>query len=355
HSTVITSGLQIQIGCQTDNNLSVKANEYIRAPQVTLSLPITKETIKLFTLWGGLVYIILPKGAKLGQFSVTVHGVQKAPYFQKGKTSLSDWRDTIRHYPAPWAELAADNVILSVPTENILSLDNPEELLQFWDEALAKVAELAAIPGHPHPERIVLDVQIPGGSMHSGYPIVMTHADMNTLLDLKKIKDFGTWGIIHELGHNQQKSGWNWEGTNESSNNLWSVYVHEKVVKVSWETAHRQLNPSRREQRIKDYLKDGANIKEWKLFVALETYLQLQEAFGWKPFIELFGDYQKIKYENTDEYKRNLWVELFSQKVKKNLVPFFKMWGFPITAATSDKLSALPEWKENPMKKYVEK
>ncbi|XP_018419909.1 PREDICTED: TRPM8 channel-associated factor homolog [Nanorana parkeri] len=80
---------------------------------------------------------------------------------------------------------------------------------------------------------------------------------------------------------------------------------------------------------------------------------KLQEGFGWDPFKRLFADYQTMSnVSNNKTDKMNLWAEKFSQAVNKNLAPFFKSWGWPIDQ-TSEKLSALPTWEEDPMKKYT--
>ncbi|KAJ1121167.1 hypothetical protein NDU88_009292 [Pleurodeles waltl] len=130
--------------------------------------------------------------------------------------------------------------------------------------------------------------------------------------------------------------------------------MSEKVLGVPRSKAHESLHPEIRKEAIKKYIKNGAKLEDWTVFTALETYLQLQECFGWEPFIQLFSDYQKItNIVNENTYKMNLWAELFSKQVKTNLVPFFKMWGWPIEDSTTKKLSSLPEWKENPMKNFV--
>lgn len=100
----------------------------------------------------------------------------------------------------------------------------------------------------------------------------------------------------------------------------------------------------------------------WEVtFVSLVTLhsawsfsFQLQEAFGWDPFIQLFADYQVItKYPSDNAGKMNLWMKKFSEIVQKNLVPFFKAWGWPIQEEVTNSLASLPEWEENPMKEYV--
>lgn len=81
-----------------------------------------------------------------------------------GETSIQDWQDTIRHYPAPWAELETENIILTLPSDSIRSHDGLGFLLQTWDQMMRAIAHLAAIPPiFPRPERIVADVQISAG------------------------------------------------------------------------------------------------------------------------------------------------------------------------------------------------
>ncbi|XP_075440074.1 TRPM8 channel-associated factor homolog [Ascaphus truei] len=352
-ASVTSAGLQVQIGCHTDN--LIECNPVCRPPVVTQKLHVTKEKLTVSSLLGGLIYIYLPPKAKLGKFNVKIESAKRAPFYQKGKTEVSEWLKTIRHYPAPWAEFAAENIILTVPSDVASSVEDPEDLLRFWDDIMAAVAELAAIPNVSRPERIVADVQIAFGFMHSGYPIMINTTSAPSFVNLKKMKTEGFWGAIHELGHNQEKEAWMFRPhTNEAINNLWSVYVHEKLCNIPRHTAHHQLQPEKRKERIKTYVKEGAKLEKWAVFTALETYLQLQEGFGWEPFIQLFSDYQTTKMRsNENPYKMNMWAEKFSLQVKKNLVPFFKMWGWPIKDEVSQKLSTLPEWEGNPMKQYV--
>uniref|UniRef100_A0A8C8S764 Peptidase M60 domain-containing protein n=1 Tax=Pelusios castaneus TaxID=367368 RepID=A0A8C8S764_9SAUR len=351
-STVTGAGLQVQIGCHTDD-LS-KAEQLKRPPVVIHRSYIKDQKMSVSSLWGGLIYIIVPKGSQLGAVSITIEGAMQAPFFQLGKTSKSQWLTSIRHYPAPWAELAAKNIILTVSADSIRPIEDPEPLLLLWEQIMAAVAELAATPAKfSRPERIVADVQISAGWMHSGYPI-MCHLDsVKELVNVKHIQASGVWGPVHELGHNQQRAGWEFPShTTEATCNLWSVYVHEKVLKIPREIAHKDLQMENRKKRVSDYLDKGAQLKDWNVWTALETYLQLQESFGWEPFIQLFYEYQTMSNIPTDNpSKMNLWAKKFSRQVKKNLAPFFMAWGWPIKAGASTKLASLPNWDKNPMKK----
>ncbi|XP_078514936.1 TRPM8 channel-associated factor homolog [Lissotriton helveticus] len=352
-SSAIGAKLKVQIGCQSDNLCGKE--ELFRPPVVIKVFEVKREKMTISNLWGGLIYILVPAGCQLGKLPVTVKKAVRAPFYKHGETTDSAWLDTIRHYPAPWAEFATDNIILTVPTEFAQVVEKPNALMSLWDRMMAAVAELAALPmPFSRPERIVTDVQISAGWMHAGYPI-MAHTDSAKGLLSVELITASNWGPLHELGHNQQ--GWNWNvspNTTEATCNLWSVYVSEKVLGVQRSKAHGALRPETREQRIKDYIKKGARLEDWHVWMALEPYLQLQECFGWAPFIQLFSEYQKLtSIKNENPSKMNLWAEKFSNQVKKNLAPFFKMWGWPIKDSISAKLSSLPEWEENPMKKFV--
>ena len=83
------------------------------------------------------------------------------------------------------------------------------------------------------------------------------------------------------------------------------------------------------------------------LFLHYILLHQLQEGFGWDPFIHLFSDYQKMSTIPKDNpSKMNLWARKFSQQVNKNLAPFFTAWGWPIKKELSVELSSLPSWEQ---------
>nr|XP_015203556.1 PREDICTED: TRPM8 channel-associated factor homolog [Lepisosteus oculatus] len=353
-SAVVGKGWQVQVGCHTDD-LS-RLNELKRAPVVTCRFSITAERVPVSSLWGGLLYVIVPRGSQLGQVEITVEDAVMAPFFRLGESSVSQWRSSARHCPAPWAELEADSVILTVPSDSVCSLDDPTPLLSLWNRITKGVAKLAATaPRFPRQERIVADVQISAGWMHSGYPIMIHLKSVKEIADLQHMKEAGMWGPIHEMGHNQQRELWDIRPhTTEATCNLWSVYIHEEVLGIPRHKAHEELRPHTRKNRIKDYVRKGATLEHWHVWTALETYLQLQEGFGWKPYMQLFSDYQEMSGTGLDNKgKMNLWAERFSLQVKRNLAPFFRAWGWPIEEPLAAKLAALPAWEENPMSSYA--
>ncbi|XP_033620374.1 TRPM8 channel-associated factor 2 isoform X2 [Fukomys damarensis] len=217
-----SAGLKIQIGCHTDDLTT--ATKLSRAPMVTHQCCMDRMQQSVSCLWGGLLYIIVPKGSRLGPVPVTIRRAVSAPYYKLGKTSREEWRSCVEGNPAPWGELATDSIILTVPTTDLKTLMDPALLLHLWDEMMQAIARLAAQPFPFHrPERIVADVQISAGWMHAGYPIMCHLESAQELISEAGMKSRGLWGPIHELGHNQQRHGWEFPPhTTEATCNLCS-------------------------------------------------------------------------------------------------------------------------------------
>ncbi|KAJ0004063.1 hypothetical protein NQD34_010277 [Periophthalmus magnuspinnatus] len=351
---MVNKGWKVQISCQTDT-LDPKEDLY-RAPVVSERFLVLSQAMQVHNFWGGLIYLIAPSNTKLTGVDVIIHEAVLAPYYKSGETSLSDWLQ-LRNSSSPWAELEFENIILTVPSDVVRSMDRPDEIASLWDRIMRAIADLAVIPPKfKRKERFVCDVQISAGLLHAGYPVMAHTPKAAVVTSLSEIKKEGLWGPIHELGHNQQR--WQWEfrpHTTEATCNLWSVYVQETVLGISKDMYQAELTQEYRNGIIVKYVNDGRKLDNWNTWVALETYLQLQEKFGWEPFKKVFAAYHTmdeatIPSDNTG--KMNLYTVTFSQVVGMDLTGFLKSWGWPIEGDTEQKLSKLPAWTDHPMVKY---
>ncbi|WP_165073242.1 M60 family metallopeptidase [Paludisphaera rhizosphaerae] len=340
--------LAVQVGCHTDGLWDLKKWE--RLPEVARRFPIDGSKTEVASALGGLVYIDVPQNAPKEKVELTVEGAVEAPLFRLGETTAVDWK-TIRQRPAPWAELAGNNVIFTVPAELARRVDDPAPLMTFWDEVVAMQDALAVSPPRRSPERIVCDRQISAGYMHSGYPI-MTPIDGSAeqAMDLAKLRAEGSWGHFHELGHNHQKPEWTFNGTGEVTNNVLAVYVFDRLLKLPYDSGHPAIRDrAKRAEKIRDHIAKGAPFDKWKddPFLALSMYLQLFEGFGWEPFERVFAEYAKLprgERPRNDDAKRDQWLVRFSRAVGKNLGPFFQAWGVPTSQSARDSIKDLPAW-----------
>lgn len=340
-------GLSARIGCHTDGLWG--KGEWKRFPEITRSAPLKSAETNVANPFGGLVYIDVPGECELGEIEVQVAGAVETPHYVYGRSTLAEWRDTIRQRPGPWAELEAPSIILTVPSHEIRELDDPEALMAFWQLALDCDADLAGIPRErERPERIVADVQISAGYMHSGYP-VMTWLDAPALaVNLEKLTTGGSWGHFHELGHNHQSGHWTFGGTGEVTCNLFSVYVHEVAARLPTR-GHPALTPENVEKMQAEHFEAGAPFDKWQgsPFLALTMYMQIRDAFGWQPFCNVHRGYREDAEDalpKNDDEKRDQYMVRMSREVGRNLGPFFDKWGVPVSQAAKDSIAELPAW-----------
>jgi hypothetical protein len=346
--TTDAPGLHVRIGAHSDRLWHL--DDWKRAPEIDLSLPLKTGGMEIASAFGGPIYIDVQSGSQKTS-KVTISAAIEAPRFVLGKTSLEEWRLS-RHAVAPWAELETDKVILTVPSEHIRTLDNPIRLMEYWNRVADACADLATIPRErKSPERYVADVQISAGYMHAGYPI-MTHLDAAPrMVDIAFLTDTvkgGDWGLFHEIGHNHQHPDWTFDGTGEVTVNLFTLYIIETVVgrvpgyKVRW--TDDELFEIFRKHRA-----TGASFDKWKSdpFLALAMYVQLQKSFGWDAFKKVFAEYRDLPQNErpkNDAEKRDQWMVRFSRTVGKDLGPFFQAWGVPVSATARNSIKGLPVW-----------
>lgn len=341
---------KIRIGAHSDTLWHLQ--KWVRYPEITLERTIVSAETRIANPFGGMIYIVVPSGigaAGLGKIDFEISGAVAAPYFVKDITSLDDWKK-IRNNPAPWAELQGNDVIVTVPSNVIRNLDDPQALLDTWDNILRLEAELASGPYYrPRPERILCDREISAGYMHSGYP-VMTHMDVDrVLVDNERLRSKGDWGFFHEFGHNHQSSLWTFEGSGEVTVNYFTLYIMEKLCGLAPEQTRNELSKESRLSLLSQYFANGTNFEDWKAnpFLALNMTVQLRNEFGWEPFIRAISEYRNASVEelpHNDLEKRDQWLIRLSRNTGKNLGPFFEKWGVPTSQEARDAVKDLPVW-----------
>lgn len=336
-------------------------DKWERYPDLQRSVEIAGPETKISSALGGLVTIRVPRGASLGPVEILISGGVEAPLFVAGKSDLRAWRDHFRKAPAPWAELASDRIILALPSRYIRDLDDPDKVLEAWDGIIEKAAELCGGVDRNlyRAERIVFDRQTSAGYMHSSYPVAAPQdKSAEQAVDARSLREEGNWGFFHEYGHNHQHDLWALPGTGETTCNLWSVYLFEEWVGKPREEGHDAIRPLDRKQRMNAYFEGGRNFEEdWNVWTALETYLQVQEKFGWEPFRKVFAEYNTLpesEWPKTQQEKNDQWVLRLSRACGRNLAPFWRTWNVPLSGSVFTDLADLPAWENHPVAKWAE-
>ncbi len=348
-------GLHVLVGAHSDSIW--KKDKWTRHPRITRSWPLDKAVTKAGNVFGGIVYIAVPYQAKIGPVQVTVTGAVEAPLYVHGKTTVAQWKATIRDRPAPWAELAGKSMILTMPSEYIRKLDNPDEVAALWDEVMDQSAILANIPkDRPRAERATYDRQISAGALHSGYPIMGHLNHGKGALEIAKIKASGNWGMFHEIGHNHQWRDTVIPKTTEVTVNLWSVHTCEKVTAKKDGSCSGNTEPAKAKKLVEDWVAKGAKYSDWGFWNALQMYLQIRKAFGWEVYTKVFQIYYDLPAAETpknDQQRIDQWVVRLSKVCNKNLGPFFQSWALPVSQKALDSIKSLPAWFEDPMRVHL--
>lgn len=338
------AGLWLRIGAHTDTLWHL--DQWRRMPEVSLRVPLVSAKGSAASAFGGIIYVDVPENCRLPTVELKVSGGVEMPHFVLGRTTNEEWK-RLRGKPGPWAELSSRKIAVTVPSAVVRELEDPAELMRFWDSVADAAADLATIPRERRrPERYVADLQISAGYMHSGYPI-MTHLDAAPDMVAVSRLRAGTWGLYHELGHNHQSDDWTFDGTGEVTVNLFTMYILEKACGKEWIRGHDGM--SNRAPRIARFVERGRSFDEWKSdpFLALQMYAQLVEAFGWETYRKVFAEYRGLPASDrpkNDDQKRDQWMERFSRAAGKNLGPFFDAWGVPVSRAAKERIADLPAW-----------
>ncbi|WP_395732955.1 M60 family metallopeptidase [Prosthecobacter sp.] len=340
-------GYAVRIGCHSDTLYHL--DKWERAPDITRSVPLATATTKTASAFGGLIYIEVPGRAKEEEaFTVAIQNAVPAPLFVLGQDDDAKWAE-IKKRPAPWAELACDKLILSCPTEVARTINNPTQLMEFWklvveaqDDVTNQTAE------RKRPDRIVADVQISAGYMHSGYPIMIPTSAAPEMTTFGKLK-FPGWGFYHEIGHNHQRGDFTFDGTGEVTNNVIGMYCYDAVLKKDWLIGHGAISEEARKEHIQKIKKASNKWQVWKSepFTALTTYIQLVQEFGWeswRKYLYSFDDPQFGPAPKGDDERRDQFLVRYSKIANKNLGPFFEAWGIPVSSAAKAEVSKLDPW-----------
>ena len=361
-ASVLNQGLALRIGAHTD--ILWDLEEWSRMPNITLQKPIASPETRAASAFGGSIYIVVPQGTKAGDFDITISNAVRAPHYVHGKTSLGEWRTSIRDLPAPWAEIESGKIILTVPSRFVRTLDDPAALMDIWDRISDLESELAAIPpSRTRAERLLPDVQIAYGIQHAGYPVMMYLTKAHTLLSTRDLlsgsaeeglHNRSMWGLPHELGHQVQSSLWSFEGALEPTANLFALYVMEKLCHIPV-ASNRMGSPEFRAAELARYNEAKRSFDVWKQdrWIATAYYVQLQQAFGWEAFRNVFAEYAALPIDQqpkSDAEKRDQWLIRFSRQVHRNLGPFFQAWAIPTSESARKSISDLPAWMPEELK-----
>lgn len=117
--------------------------------------------------------------------------------------------------------------------------------------------------------------------------------------------------------------------------------------------SHSAMSTENMERRMRKYFGGNGTFDDWKSdpFLALITYYQLIEGFGWDTFYKVFAEYRTLdnsRRPRSDDKKRDMFLVMFSRAAGKNLGRFFEAWKIPVRKDALESIKDLPEWLPEP-------
>jgi hypothetical protein len=78
----------------------------------------------------------------------------------------------------------------------------------------------------------------------------------------------------------------------------------------------------------------------------LETFVRLQQVYGWSVFEKLFAEYRTLKKEErpkNDAEERDQWATRLSRITGQNIAAVFDAWNIPLSDSARQTCAAFPK------------
>lgn len=356
-SSLVNKGYLIRVGAHSlDNSNRPLAR---RIDRCTVDYSITSTVTKIASPLGGGVYIDVPLNANAGVVSITIVGAARSPFFSSlphRMTTLSQWQNTERTYPGPWADFQTEKVFIQVPRSWITNYANPITAMASWDQSVDAMNDLMGFPRIRGKETLYdqVDLQFDVSVYSPGYPTVNNTYDPTTtyngnhnhylLLGAQNSPSFH----FHEPGHAYKFP--KHDGEVEASVNLPHVAVMTQKFGLSFDKAHREsisgynsfctlpttaviwmtsYNFSPRKNPMADYEKAYQPQGHAK-------FTDLARLFGWEGINNFFYYYndREDRGLTSPEDDDSLTLQL-CKAYGKDILPMFHFWGVPPVNATT--------------------
>lgn len=363
---------KLRIGCHSGHlDSSVKA--WWRMPVIDLTRDVDTIRMEVIHDFGGLVYIDVPSCDSLGHggvrfhrglskipsFEIMLSGGVEAPIFIGGKTNVGAWREMLSQPCAPWGELVADRIIITLPTRQLRQIGNPAETIELLNKGMSALGWLAAwdvvAPEKLRvPMRFVLDRQRVPAAGHPRYP-AMGNLNWGQGFTGDRFRN-GFPGLWSELGRNHQDAPFRGLGIDDGFANLFSFAAQMKGHGLTLEKSY--LSPRHFNDAMQNYFSDSARLGSSETSVVIQTapLRQLVAEFGLEPFRKLAIRYRESPWPKTSsiDARWGWFAENLSHIVQRDLAPFFRAWRAPVPMRSVYRTAHLRPWMPSPdfPKKY---
>jgi hypothetical protein len=154
----------LRIGCHSDNIKNCK--EFRRWNCISVCRPLTSESIKICSAFGGLLFLESPEEGS-SSITVNIHQVVLTPIYQLSDSNRAEtWQYQQENAQGLWADIAGNYIVFNIPSTSVRQLDSAQldRVLEYWDSVVLTHHDLAGTEPKRR-ERIVCDEQPSAGYM----------------------------------------------------------------------------------------------------------------------------------------------------------------------------------------------
>lgn len=251
-------GITLSLG-ESDNSSPGYGNtgQYTRSskrmPTMNSKISITSNNFKWGTPFGGIVNIVTGKQPGVNDkknVAIEIDGAVEAISYVHGSTTKAEWKRLLKEAKAPVFDISADHMKFIGPVsalakgyKSITNLPYPYKSMDLFDKmALDALYSVNWNSIWKEPYRITFSNFVPAGeavSFVGASFIVAPWYWANGLLNYDDLVANGSWGIMHENNHqNQRSQGWGYTSNGiggsgiEVTNNVLTVASYIKFTNV---------------------------------------------------------------------------------------------------------------------------
>lgn len=319
------------------------------------------DTTCIYNINGGNIYIIPDEPFSVPETFI-ISGAVKSPDFVLGKTDLVAWKKEIDSTTVPFAEIACNQVIWSMSTKILKSLDDPETLMKFYEETMKTdfnafhgLSDTTSLWLHRSPEfpsRCVQDIQIHAGAAYASYPSMFGgERYAKRAVSMKSMQNEGeSWGFYHEVGHTYQVACWKWGSLGEVSNNFHALYAGNRLRNswgesrtAKWSGFIDQLKKVKQSER--DF--DSSILNHDSRLV---PFCQLAQQFGWRLYAYMskcareLPDKTAAIVTSSNDSRREFFCKRVCEYANADMRPFFDFWGIKYGSFAAADMATLPKY-----------
>lgn len=302
---------------------------------------------------GGMVYLLLAGEENTANLTFT-SGVVDAPCFEHTKTSLENYRKMLATWNrSPFVELISERAIVTVSRTAALTWQSNDQntLMDTYEQIISIEESLLGLDGStvlhkraPLKYHLILGNYGGGGYAHASHGYTAYHENFGQeLLTPNSLK--GSWGVAHELGHQNQMLAYLAPEFIEVTTNIHSLAVERAFGLPSTLTGQGADGRDTWDSTLAKLGSPNLSIADLGLYERLAALEQLRLAFG----DQFWRDLNRTTREQWSS--NGFWpgrekafdnLGLFASiAAKADLRDYFSAWGMPLSSQCKEAIGRL--------------